>query len=244
VINLGLLSSEFMPHLRYDFSENNPNPIECYYLMSPTGDAAIGWVHNRHAVIAKSFYVKKGPGSQNVLGCLTPTVDHITLLGFQPGQQYHVYWFPTRQNATAEDLPDDYDYESSTGSIPLDLSTHDFRGVYNNFIDTLRSDYAFVITQQPIVKSMTHADEDPLLKKTEWDFALYPNPSTDGAWLRFDDDTPKDVEVYDVLGRRLVQRPSMTDEIHFLDLKDVAKGMVWVRVHFEGTAKTKKLLIH
>jgi hypothetical protein len=36
----------------------------------------------------------------------------------------------------------------------------------------------------------------------------------------------------------------MTDQTHFLDLKEIAKGMVWVRVRTEGNSKAKKLLIH
>jgi hypothetical protein len=246
VRNMGVFSGGFTPQMRFDGAANNPNPIECYYLKSASGDAAIGWIHNRHAVVAKSYYVKKGPGNQNMLGCVTPSVDQISLPGFQAGQDYYVYWFPTRLNTTPDDIPEDYAIVESNGTIVLDFSTHAFNGVLNNYLDTLRSDYAFVISPQPIVKSLVHHDDqaETAHQKSEWDFALYPNPTRDGAWLRFDDDAPKDIEVFDALGRRLTQRLSVTDQTHFLDLKEIAKGMVWVRVRTEGNSKAKKLLIH
>jgi hypothetical protein len=246
VRNMGVLSGGFTPQMRFDGVANNPNPIECYYLKSASGIAAIGWIHNRHAVVAKSYCVKKGPGNHNMLGCVTPSVDQISLPGFQAGQDYYVYWFPTRLNTTPDDIPEDYAIVESNGTIVLDFSTHAFNGVLNNYLDTLRSDYAFVISPQPIVKSLIHHDKQvesaPL--KVVWDFAVFPNPARDGAWLRFDDEVPKDIEVFDALGRRVVQEGRVTEMMFRLNLALAAKGLYWVRVSDGMRTGAKPLLIH
>jgi hypothetical protein len=242
--NLGILSSNFTVEEWYDNSVFNPNRIECYFLKNENANAAIGWVHNRNAVVAKSYYVKKGQYYQNMLGAAAPTVEHITLTGFQPGQNYYVYWFPTRLNTTFEDLPLDYDTLSTDGTIVLDLGTHPFNGVLDNFIDTLRSDYAFVISPAPIVKSLTPSPQELEPEESDWDFGIYPNPTRDGAWLQFVDDEPKDLEVFDSMGRMTTQHLGITELKTYLDLSNTAKGVLFVRVRTGLFTRVKKIIIH
>ncbi|MBL7963161.1 MAG: T9SS type A sorting domain-containing protein [Flavobacteriales bacterium] len=243
VSSLGVLSDAFTPHVLFDGSVLNPDPIECYYLMNSTNTAAIGWVHNRTASVARSFYVKKGPGyNHNFLGALAPTNTSIALQGFQTGQDYYVYWFPTRMNATAADLPDDYTDDVDDGQVLLDLSSMPFGGTVNNYLDTLHADYAFVISPVPITRSLMQANEGPF-GETEWDFALFPNPAQDGAWLQFEDDAPKDAAVFDAMGRELFHAGSVSELLYNVDLSAVAKGLFWVRVSNGKHVKARRLII-
>jgi len=227
-----------------DLSATNPNPIGCYYLKNSANNAAIGWVHNRYASVAKSFYVKKGPlDYNNFLGTLAPTVTSITLPGFQTEHDYFVYWFPTRMNTETSDLPTDYTDDLDDGQVLLNLSSKPLGGILNNYLDTLHADYAFVISPVPIVKSLIHTNEDPLPNKTVWDFALFPNPARDGAWLRFEDDTPKDIAVFDAMGRSMARAESITEMTFHLNLSEAAKGLYWVRVSEGIHTKTRRILI-
>lgn len=95
----------------------------------------------------------------------------------------------------------------------------------------------------PRFKSL-HQPQSTAVPATGWDFALYPNPTRDGAWLRFDDDAPKDIVIFDALGRTIVSLRNVSDATHYLDMTDAAKGLFWVQVTSGASIRTRKLLIH
>ncbi len=246
VQELGIFSGAYTPDEFFDDDDSDGiNPIECYYLRSDQS-TAIGWVHNRNASVAKSFYVMSGAGNENFLGCTAPEAASITLSGFFPGQPHYITWFPTRIGAT--DLPPDSEYPNTllesdaNGDIVINLDG-EFNGLANNYLDTLHSDYAFVITPGPFVKSLT-PDAVQAESGQDWDFLLYPNPTSDLLAIAFDDETAKEVVILDLAGRRLMQMVNVTATRLQLSASRFAMGAYWVQVTSNGRMKTKKLIIH
>lgn len=246
VVELGVFSGNFTPRKYFDPSTVDPNPIQCYYLQNDWS-IAIGWVHNRNASVAKSFYVKSGAGNQNFLGCTAPTSASITLTGFFPLHAHYITWFPTRTGST--DLPPDTEFpntlmSTAAGDLTIDLSGH-FNGIADNYLDTLHSDYAFVITPQPFVKSLVlpHA-EDPSSIEAGWDFTLYPNPSRNMLTVGFSDESVKEVALMDVSGRCVARYSNITSPSLQIPTDQCARGLYWVMVGSSDKRKSKKLIIH
>lgn len=245
VVDLGIFSGNYTPGKFFDPSTENPDPIECYYLRNDLS-TAIGWVHNRNAWVMNSYYLASGGMNQNFLGCTAPTTASITLSGFFSSHPHYITWFPTRIGAT--DLPPDSDdspiMSNVNGEIMIDLSGH-FNGIADNYLDTLHSDYAFVITPAPFVKSLQlpPTTEAPSTEAS-WDFELFPNPTRDMLYLRFRDEAPKDISVLDVSGRPVASQTNITATAHYLPLQQLAKGAYWVRVTDGRNMKSKKLIIH
>lgn len=244
VVDLGILSGNFTPRAFFDDSQEDPNPLECYYLQDDLS-RAIGWVHNRNAVVAKSYYVKSGQDYENFLECAAPDSASITLSGFFSTHAHYITWFPTRTGMT--DLPPDTEFpdvlmSTSSGDLFIDLTGH-FNGITDNYLDTLHSDYAFVVTPWPFVKSLTlDAVEDA--PDAGWDFMLYPNPTRDLFAIVFDEESSKEMVVLDLAGRRLLQLTNITATRLQLSASRFAMGAYWVQVTSNGRVKTKKLIIH
>jgi hypothetical protein len=246
VQELGIFSGAFMPDKFFDDDDSDGiNPLETYYLRSDQS-TAIGWVHNRNASVARSFYVKSGTGFENFLGCTAPTTASIKLSGFFPLHAHYITWFPTRIGAT--DLPPDSEFPNTllqsdaNGDIVINLDG-EFNGVANNYLDTLHADYAFVITPGPFVKSLA-PDAVEAEPGAGWDFMLYPNPTRDMFVIVFDDESSKEMEILDLTGRRLLQLSNVTATRLQLSVSRFAMGAYWVQVTTNGRMKTKKLIIH
>jgi hypothetical protein len=244
VMDLGIFSGNFTPRVFFDSSQVNPNPLECYYLQNDLS-TAIGWVHNRNAAIAKSYYVRSGPLEHNFLGCTAPDTASITLQGFFSSHAHWITWFPTRTGMT--DLPPDTEFpdvlmSTSSGDLTIDLSGY-FNGIADNYLDTLHSDYAFVITPQPFFKRL-HQLADETVPADGWDFVLYPNPTRGLLILGFSDDVIKDVFLLDVSGRRVASYSNVNFQRFHISTEQLAKGAYWVFVSTGDQSKTKKLIIH
>lgn len=239
VVDLGIFIGNFTPKEFFDASET-PNPVECYYLQNDLS-TAIGWVHNRNASVAKSFYVRSGPLQHNFLGCTAPSSTSITLSGFYSSHPHYVTWFPTRNGATG--LPPDIQQMStSSGDLVIDLSGY-FNGIADNYLDTLHSDYAFVITPQSFIKSL-HQQNAEVTPTAAWDFELYPNPTRDMLTLRFDNDAIKDVAIFDVAGRCVAKYTLVSSALLQIPTNRLANGAYWVQVIVGENIKTKKLIIN
>lgn len=243
VQELGILDGNYTTEAVFDENAVSPDPIECYYLTNTEHNTAIGWVHNRNASVTKSFYALSGVGNENFLGCMAPTEQYVDLPGFVSGQDYYIYWLPTRLNVAPEDLPADHSDVSGDGTVRLDLSSNPLGGVLNNYLDTLHADYAFIISPAPIVKSLPHM-EVPAPVQPSWDFTLYPNPTRDEFFIRLPDDAPKEIALYDPSGRRLNTWGSVTAMLHRLSVEGLSKGIYWIRVSDGVHSRTKKLLVH
>lgn len=124
----------------------------------------------------------------------------------------------------------------------LDLATEPFGGTIPTYLDTLHSDYAFIITIAPFVKSMEFLPDSGWTNEG-WDFALYPNPAQGSVYLRFEDDAPKNVRIVDLAGRVLVQRHGVTAVLNHVSVEHLAKGIYWVQVSDGSNSRTKKLVV-
>lgn len=238
---LGFFDTDYTAHKFYDHSNTVPNLIEAYYLKSIDSTSAIGWVHNRNAWVMNNFYLTKA--TQNYLGCVAPLDTAILLTGFLPDTLYHISWFPTRLNSTVHPV-DTVWYTDGDGNLLLDLSTALFGDTIAYYLDTLRSDYAFIITLGPFVKRMGDVAAEVEYPSSDWDFGLFPNPARNEVFIRLPGDAPKDISIYDPSGRQLQGLVSVAGSLQRIPVGHLAQGIYYVWVSDETRSKTKKLIIH
>ncbi len=233
--------NEYSAHKVLD--ETNANELEAYYLKNTDNTVAVGWLHNRNAWVMNSYYLASGSLNENFLGCDPPSGQSITLAGFEPDTEYFITWFPTRMNSAV--YPADMEVSTDgTGGLPLDL-TGQFGGTTNNYLDTLRADYAFIITPEPLVKSlMVPYEDNTSLNEGTWDFSLFPNPTRDLLSMRFPDEHTKDIVVVDVSGRVVARYANVTASLFQMPTHLFAKGAYGVRVIEGDRTKAKKFMIH
>jgi Secretion system C-terminal sorting domain len=231
-------AGNYTPHKVFD----DTNKLECYYLMNADSNLAIGWVHNLNAYWENQFYLKHSV--QNFLGCNDPGAQFLTLSGFQSGADLHVTYFPTRMDTTV--YPESQVDSSGTGTVTLDLSTVPLNGITNNYIDTLHSDYAFIIALQPVVKGMISSDEnDASNAPSDWDFMMYPNPAGEVLNVLLPTDgVLRDVALYDLTGKRIYARRNIASHAVDIPTGSFANGAYCVRVSDPAKSKMKTLIIH
>ena len=215
--------------------------VECYYLKDPSNTVAIGWVHNLNAWEMNNFYLTSS--IHNFLGCDPPNAQSIVLTGFELTTDYNVSWFPTRMNSSIYPT-DGVQTSTSTGTLALDLSTAPLGGTLSNYLDTLHSDYAFIITVDPFVKSMELPPDTPIAAVADWDYTMYPNPARNELFFYFQDDVPKDIAIRDLSGRLILALGNVTEARMRLHLGHLANGSYSVRVSGGSNSKVKKLIIH
>ena len=180
--------------------------------------------------------------SQNFLGCTPPDSTRITLAGFATNTPLFITWFPTRLNSTLH--PPQDTLVTTTGALTLDLSGY-LGGTANNYLDTLRSDYAFIITPGFFQKRMAPRPlEEYSTIDHGWDFHLYPNPAQDILFLRMPDETPKEIMILDISGRRMMSHANVTSTTCQLPVAQLAKRAYWVSVRASTNVKVKKIIIH
>ncbi len=226
----------FAPHKIHDTA----NGVESYYLVNESGTMAIGWVHNLSAWTMNNYYLSSG--LQNFLGCTSPTTDTVSLPGFAQDHDLYITYFPTPMNASVP--PNDPITSTSTGRALLDLSDDPLNGIANNYLDTLHSDYAFIIAPYPVSRSMFVPNVVDLSSAVlDWDFSIYPNPASDELFVRLPDSTPKDIVLYDLTGRRVHSWSSMSGPIRLRLIGNLAKGAYCVQVSDATTTKVKRLII-
>jgi len=233
----------------FDFFNGNYNPqlvydnfgkIECYYLQSDDGLMAVGWVHNLNAYWENNYYLTAD--TQNFLGCAAPTVQLLTIPGFQSGTDYHISWFPTRMDTTI--VPENGIDSTGTGSVILDLSTAPLGDTIQYFLDTLRADYAFIISLNPVPKNLTLSPE-PTAQSLSWEFNLFPNPTrTEVNIVLPSDDVSKEVVIYDLSGKRIRSFNSNGTQLLQISTEGFAKGPYCVRVSDQKVTRMKTLIIH
>lgn len=235
-------SGEYKPKQNEDFTD-----FEAYYLQNgapnETATLAIGWVRNRNASIFNSYYLASS--EQQFFNCTPPnpsTSAYLNLPGFEPGD-YYLTWFPTRLNSTVHP-PDGQVSTSFSGTIALNLQNQ-FGGIANDYLDTLRSDYAFIITPEPFVKGLRLpqvVEGEPT--DLRWDFTIYPNPAHDVFRLNFHNDAPKEVSILDVSGRLVASYSGVTGTTIQLPQTRLPQGAYWVRVSDGRHRRTKKLIMY
>lgn len=234
-----LFTQDFSVH--ESFSDNDD--VECYYLQNADNTMVVGWVHNRHAWTTNNFYLASS--QQNILGCLVPNSQTVWISGLEEGPTYYVNWFPTRMNTT--ECPADAEDDDGDDLVILEIddpASAAFGGTLNNYLDTLHVDYAFIITPEPLVKSLLLPPQPEVSVDSGWDFALYPNPTRGELYLRLTDDKPKDVMIHDLSGRQIRTWSSVTGPIQHLPMERLANGAYWVRVSDGHNSKVRKVIIH
>lgn len=84
---------------------------------------------------------------------------------------------------------------------------------------------------------------DPDLEGDATRLEVYPNPTTDIAWIRATLDDVADMEVITVDGKRTEARMVRTDEVVGVDLSSLATGCYWVRItKSNGQARTAMVM--
>ncbi len=190
-----------------------------------------------------NFYLSSSV--QNLLGCDPPNgqSQSITLSGFANNTEYFVTWFPTRMNSTtypaAMQLTSD-----NIGSLTLDL-TNEFGGIAGDYLDTLRSDYGFIITTEPFVKSLQlpPVENVPLLENG-WDYSLHPNPAHGELSITLTDDIQRSMLIYDLLGRQVQPPLNITGPLQRIPISHLATGVYNITIFDREKMRTKKLIIH
>ena len=238
---LSFFDNELVTGALYDSDTVNTNLLECYYLIRADGDAAIGWVHNRKASSMSNFYIKNSAPTQNFFGCEAPSATALLIPGLMPSTEYHITWFPTWANSTVC-LLDTVWMSNASGELFLDLSSAPLGDTIQYFTDTLHADYAFVVTLDDFVKSRS-ADQPVSPIVEGWDFVVFPNPTRENVFLRFADDTPKEIVLFDISGRPVLMLAGVTSSTPHLASGELAKGPYFVRVSNGTNSRTKKLII-
>ncbi|MBK9175548.1 MAG: T9SS type A sorting domain-containing protein [Flavobacteriales bacterium] len=234
----GFFDDEFVAKKQIDPTHR----LECFYLQNTIGSLAIGWVHNREAHWENAFYVTSLV--QNYAGCPAPYLNALVLDGFLPEHDYYITWFPTRLNTTEGDLPEEDVWNSGvTTSVLLDFSSTPLGGVLNHHLDTLHSDYAFIISTGPIEKGRRIDELVAPSQAPDWGFIAYPNPATDELNLRFEVDAVRDIDLFDVLGKRLKNWNNVGGVEARLALEGLSKGFYTLRVSSAEGYNSKTLII-
>ncbi len=230
----GLFDDQFHPHKVYD----EANKLEAYYLTNADSTMAIGWVHNLNAYWEEHYYVTNV--FQNFFGCTPPGLQQLSLPHLQPGLDYHITWFPTRMNDTIH--PADTVDTSGTGTVLLDMSTAPMGDTLNRYLDTLRLDYAFVISIAPVLRNMLAGLPTGTVEATDWDFSLFPNPARDELRVLLPPQGEKQVALYDLTGRMLRQWPVVSGVLLHIPTASLSSGPYCVRVSSGPDARAKVFL--
>ena len=233
-----LVSGEFTSHSVFDDNTR----VEGYYLLSEDKEVAMGWVHNMNAYWKNNYYYQLGV--EHFLACEPPTANTIALPGFLEDEDYYITYYPTRAGSTVQ--PRDTVHLAGNGST-ITLHINDpveaaFGGVANNVLDTLRSDYAFVISTTRTKSRPPSSAVDEVPNAT--DFILYPNPASTEVYIEFNDDQVRDVLILDPIGRRVRSWSSLTGGKLRLPIETLAQGTFYVQVSDLHGRRVKKLLIH
>ncbi|MBL7940673.1 MAG: T9SS type A sorting domain-containing protein [Flavobacteriales bacterium] len=156
-------------------------------------------------------------------------------------------WFPTRTDSPV--LPpatpsDDPLQSNGSGQLTIDFELGQFGGILNNYMDTLSTDYAFIISPEPFFKSRQNTPElESALAKPDWSFALFPNPASEQLYILLPDDRPVDVELLDLSGRRASVWSGLTGTSLVFPVDALAKGAYWVRVTDGAQNRVRKLIL-
>lgn len=232
-----LISGEFTNHSVFDDNAR----VEAYYLLSEDKEVAMGWVHNMNAYWKNNYYYRRG--IERFLACEPPSVESVPIPGFLEDEDYYITYYPTRMGSLVQ--PRDTVHLAGNGSTitlhindPVDAT---FGGVANNFVDTLRSDYAFVISTSR-TKSRPPASAVEVLP-TASDFTVYPNPATREVFIAFREDEVRDVVILDPVGREVRTWNTLSGSRLRLPLENLAPGTYNVQVRGAASTRSKKLII-
>lgn len=254
-----LFSGEFSTH-RHTSNPNDGNDpntdegrkIECYWLLRESEDPdlnrnlAVGWVHNMNAYWDNAWYARSGPIDQELFDCTSPLAQEITLSGLAPNAHYYISFFPTHLNtsecpANAEDI-------DGNSSVTLNLDdplSAALSCVQGAFLDTLHSDYAFIISPEPLVKRLqVSSPPDPVAIAVGWDFGVFPNPADDILHLQLPDKKAIEIVLWDLTGRQVGTWHNLSGPLQSLPISQLARGSYWVRVSIDGDTRTKQLIVH
>jgi hypothetical protein len=179
-------------------------------------------------------------------------MDYWIADNFTPGQVFNPKW---SNHAGGNSETDAFEYTIALGSsadvqnwVSLDIPITDFSNANGNGVDA-RSELAqFIITPSGTV-STAYIDNVYFYKETTAstdDIALanlsaYPNPSSTSWNINVPNQTIKSIEVFNVLGRRVVSNTYNDHEVS-IPVTSLASGIYLARVTTDAGTKTIKLI--
>ncbi len=84
---------------------------------------------------------------------------------------------------------------------------------------------------------------DTIAVGPDWDFAVYPNPTSDAVTLALPiDNVPRDIVVFDMAGRRAFSRLNVSSHVLGISTAGLDKGAYCVRVS-DGANHRMKILV-
>ena len=134
-----------------------------------------------------------------------------------------------------------YATTTSGGNLILDLSTQPLT------CDTSYSDYAFAIDIIPFANRLANKTEEKKITN-EFDFSIVPNPNNGEFTLLFSrtgDNQILSIEVYDIAGKKIINKQSGWVLSQTLDLSYMSKGVYYIKIGSNTISpKIKKLVIN
>jgi len=245
---LGLYSGNFTPRVEKD----EDGGIEVFYLINSELNIAVGWVHNFNAYWRNAVYITSN--LQDYMECTSPSAEFINLTGFGEDEQQdlYTYFFPTRINSTI--IPDNLLEGESTeeGNFVLDFSSKPMNGTFplsasavlRNHLDTLHSDYAFIIVPTFIKNIGPSYQGGDVPTDQESSFHVYPNPAHNHVVVYANSSNPKNISILDGAGRLLLRLPVTTENVSIVPLSDLAQGMYSIVLDDGKERLVKKLMIY
>ncbi len=234
----GLFDLDFTAHLAFD--ETGSDELEAYYLVDDTKVTALGWVHNRNAWAGNNFYARSYSSDQNFLGCTVPAGATINMDGFEPFGDYTILWTATRMNSTVAPAPMEATADAS-GNISLNLSG-EFGGIANDYLDTLRADYAFMAFSTPHLRlqQIVETPPDAIRGGT---LQVYPNPAWQEAMVVLPNDGTWTLSLLDITGREVHHVEEAIGGHFFLSVQELASGTYLLQAHQATQIEHAKLIV-
>ena len=77
----------------------------------------------------------------------------------------------------------------------------------------------------------------------EKSISIFPNPSNDGIFKINNSESIKELEVFDILGKRVLSKSNLSKDNISIDLSDESKGVYLLRVKNDRGTTTRKLIV-
>lgn len=171
--------------------------------------------------MGNNFYARSNGSDQNFLGCTEPAGAVIGLEGFVPNTDYTILWAPTRMNSTVAPAPMDATADAN-GVISLNLSG-EFGGIANNYLDTLRADYAFMAFPAPHLQ-LQQVEDAPSDEIPAGTLLVYPNPALHEVMVVLPNEGLWTLTLLDITGRKIRHVEDARGPHAVLNVEGLASG--------------------
>ena len=138
-----------------------------------------------------------------------------------------------------------------SGNFTLDLSSNPFNGTFplsatathRNHLDTLHSDYAFIIAPSLIKRLLSlHNLAEQLIEDHQL-FEIFPNPARNECSISFSLEGQYSVRISDSIGRTVKEINVAGEAIYAIDTRNLDNGIYHVQVWSETFLGSRKLIL-